>query len=276
MFKQFRGGNFQFDEKHRSGRPATVTTESDVEKVKQLVLKDRKISVRKILAIKRVTAWRIVSRKLKMQKIRPIRNPHTLTQELMEERFNWCTAMLRQLRTRNAKSSVVTSDETYLFFEQVRGGKEWTFEHKDTPRQTKHMRYTWKKRMYYLFFNSKGIVHVAFRPLNVAANSADYQVQLARVIENLGRDASKIVIHDDNARIHTSNSVVEFYRKIGLRRLTHPRYSPDLAPNDFWLISKLKRALDGKYIATEQELFDEVMKILKSIPAHEFARCFNE
>ena len=65
LFKQFRVGNFQFDEKPRSGRPATVTTESDVEKVKQLVLKDRKISVRKIskiLAIKRVTAWRIVSR----------------------------------------------------------------------------------------------------------------------------------------------------------------------------------------------------------------------
>ena len=211
-----------------------------------------------------------------MQKLRPIRNLHTLTQEYMEERLNWCIAVLRHLRTRNAKSSVVTSDETYLFFEQVHGGKEWTFEHEDTPRQTKHMRYTWKKRMYYLFFNSKGIVHVAFRPLNVAANSADYQVQLARVIENLGGVASKIVIHDDNARIHTSNSLVKFYRKTGLRRLTHPRYSPDLAPNDFWLIRKLKRALDGKYFAIEQELFDEVMKILKSIPAHEFARCFNE
>ena len=58
--------------------------------------------------------------------------------------------------------------------------------------------------------------------------------------------------------------------------MTHPRYSSDLAPNDFWLIRNLKRAMDGKYIQGQQKLYLKAMKILKSIPAQEFARSFDE
>ena len=56
--------------------------------------------------------------------------------------------------------------------------------------------------------------------------------------------------------------------------MTHPRYSPDLARNDFWLIRKVKCELSGKNIYDKKEL-DEVMKILTSIPAEEYVRCYS-
>lgn len=153
---------------------------------------------------------------------------------------------------------------------------EYRFEGEEYPEAVKMARYTYKKRMFYLFFNRKGIIQVDYCPLNKAANSRNYLDQIQKVFENSGGDHSKIIIHDDNAPIRGAKLVQNYYARTGIERMTHPRYSPDLAPNDFWLIRKLKRAMDNKYIENERELYEEVMKILTSIPAQAYARCFDE
>lgn len=138
-------------------------------------------------------------------------------------------------------------------------------------------RFTTKKRMFFIFFNRKKVVHVDFQPINNAAKSFDYKEQLNTVIGVLGGDTANVVIHDDNARIHTSKEMKTYYRQNNLSRLTHSRFSPDLAPNDFWLIRKLKRALDNeKYIDDIVELYTKVCEILRNIPPEEFERCYNE
>ena len=75
-----------------------------------------------------------------------------------------------------------------------------------------------------------GVVHIAFLPMNQAANSIDYKEQVKSVISKQGNN---FCLHDDNARIHTSKLMQEFYVDSGLKRLGHPPYSPDLAPNEF-------------------------------------------
>ena len=39
--------------------------------------------------------------------------------------------------------------------------------------------------------------------------------------------------------------------------LLHPFYSPDLAPNDYWLFTNLKRMLQGKRFGSNKEVISE-------------------
>lgn len=127
----------------------------------------------------------LVIKKLRGEKFRPIKDPHKLTPELKTERLEWCQRMLKKYSNGENMDAIVTGDETYLFFEQTHGGKEWRFEYEDYPREPKMMRYTQKKRMFHLFFNRRGIVHVSYRRLNKAANAKSYRAQISEVVKKL-------------------------------------------------------------------------------------------
>ena len=278
-FNEFKNGKFMFEDLPKSGRPITVTNEKNIKRIQIHLKRDRKVTIKNLSAktrIKKSSIRIIIARKLKALKLRPLMNPHKLTDEMKRERLEWCLKMQKMYPTLESMEEIVTGDETYLFFEQEKLGKEWTFPHEDTPRATKMMRYTQKKRMFYLFFNQKGIVHVAYRPLNQAANAEDYVLQLGIVKEKLGKYGIEIVIHDDNSRVHTAKLTYDYYMKTGMSRMSHPRYSPDLAPNDFWLIRKLKSALCTKKYSNVDFLYENSLKILKKIPSREYKRCFEE
>jgi histone-lysine N-methyltransferase SETMAR len=49
-----------------------------------------------------------------------------------------------------------------------------------------------------------------------------------------------------NAPVHTSIAAKAAVQCCGLQELNHPPYSPDLAPSDYFLFSKLKSDLLGK------------------------------
>ena len=44
----------------------------------------------------------------------------------------------------------------------------------------------------------------------------------------------------DNAPVHNPILVTDYLTKMGIKTFPHPPYSPDLAPCDFWLFSKLR------------------------------------
>ena len=48
------------------------------------------------------------------------------------------------------------------------------------------------------------------------------------------------ILHHDNAPARTALSVREFLATKQITVLEHPAYSPDLAPSDFFLFSKIK------------------------------------
>ncbi|UYV75786.1 hypothetical protein LAZ67_13001348 [Cordylochernes scorpioides] len=54
------------------------------------------------------------------------------------------------------------------------------------------------------------------------------------------------ILHVGNARPHTAHVVLQFLAKHSTIQIPHPPYSPDLAPNDFFLYPKLKRNLKGR------------------------------
>ncbi|UYV83045.1 TIGD4 [Cordylochernes scorpioides] len=54
------------------------------------------------------------------------------------------------------------------------------------------------------------------------------------------------ILHVGNARPHTAHVVLQFLAKHSTIQIPHPLYSPDLAPNDFFLYPKLKMNLKGR------------------------------
>jgi histone-lysine N-methyltransferase SETMAR len=53
------------------------------------------------------------------------------------------------------------------------------------------------------------------------------------------------ILHHDNAPAHKVFSIKQCLAKKSFREIDHPPYSPDLAPNGFWLFPKMKCALKG-------------------------------
>jgi hypothetical protein len=64
------------------------------------------------------------------------------------------------------------------------------------------------------------------------------------------------VLHHDNAPAHSSFLVRNFLAKNETTIVPQPPYSPDLAPADFFLFSKLKCILKGRRFDT----FNEIQK----------------
>ena len=58
--------------------------------------------------------------------------------------------------------------------------------------------------------------------------------------------------------------------------LTHPPYSPDLAPCDFALFPKLKDELKGKHFNDLDELRSESIRILYSYPVEWFDQVYRQ
>ena len=84
-------------------------------------------------------------------------------------------------------------------------------------------------------------------------------------------------MHQDNAPAHASQEV-QTTIKIQLESeiLTHPPYSPDLAPCDFALFPKLKEELKGKHFNDLDEQRSESTGILYSYPVEWFDRVYRQ
>jgi hypothetical protein len=56
--------------------------------------------------------------------------------------------------------------------------------------------------------------------------------------------------------------------------LEHPAYSPDVTPSDFFLFSKIKEILKGRYFDDIDDIRSNTTAALKAIPQNQFQNCF--
>jgi len=66
----------------------------------------------------------------------------------------------------------------------------------------------------------------------------------------------------------------EFLATKQITVLEHPAYSPDLAPNDFFLFPKIKEILKGMHFDDIGDIRSNTMAALKDIPQNQFQNCF--
>ncbi|UYV70435.1 hypothetical protein LAZ67_7002975 [Cordylochernes scorpioides] len=83
------------------------------------------------------------------------------------------------------------------------------------------------------------------------------------------------ILHVDNARLHTAHVVLQFLAKHSTIQIPHPPYSPDLAPNDFFLYAKFKMKLKGRKFDNVDMIQAESKATLRNLSKSDFISCFD-
>ncbi|GFS02957.1 transposase [Elysia marginata] len=88
------------------------------------------------------------------------------------------------------------------------------------------------------------------------------QVKSAINEQRLKVSTSRTLLLHDNAGPHKARATTQSLHELGIQVLSHPAYSPDLAPCDFWLLTILKdRLAEGKF-----DRIQDLTKVVNSEP----------
>ena len=115
---------------------------------------------------------------------------------------------------------------------------EW--HHADSPSTRKFRRAgSAKKIMAGVFWDSEGILLIVCIPRGQTVIGTYYSSLLPKLWQNI-KDKRRgtlraVIIHHDNAAVHTCELTTAEIRQCGFETLIHPLYSPDLAPSYFHL-----------------------------------------
>ena len=85
-----------------------------------------------------------------------------------------------------------------------------------------------------------------------------------------------IIYHHDNAPAHRAVDTVDTIDFLGMERLPHAPYSPDLAPMDFALFPRLKSEMCGKRYDDLDDLRMEVRRLMSSYKKEWFRDVFSK
>ena len=250
--KRFKEGREDVEDDPRSGRPSTSKTEENVERVRQKVRSDRRLTVRMIaneLSMNSERVWTIITEELGMRKICTKMVPRLLTDEQKERRVEVCQDILTRLETDpNLLGRTITGDESWIFEYDPftkRQSLEWKSPTSPRPKKAR-MSKSKVKVMLIAFFDVRGIVHKEFLPQGQTINQHIYKDILRRLMRSVREkrqelwDEKSWVLHHDNAPSHNALSIREFLAKNNIAVMDQPPYSPDLAPCDFF-VSKTQR-----------------------------------
>jgi hypothetical protein len=136
-----------------------------------------------------------------------------------------------------------------------------------------------KKVVIWICFFRSGIESLVFLPPRETFNReffvekvlADFDEEVA---QNRPKNPSRgTFLHFDSAM---PLRAPQDFDRLGITRLSHPSYSPDLVPCDFWIFKTRKRRLERCMFRDPVEVMTAVSTILSKIPLDEFISVFDE
>ncbi|KAJ4426506.1 hypothetical protein ANN_27320, partial [Periplaneta americana] len=268
-FNRFKDGRTSAESEQRCGRPQTARSAAVVERVRNLVMADHRLTVREIaeeVGVSKDSAHAILRDDLNMNRVAAKFVPKLLSPEQKDLR---CDVAQDLLDTANTDpgflNTVITGDESWVYGydpETKRQSSQW--KHPESPRPKKVRQVRSKiKVMLTVFFDVRGIVHHEYA-------SEGQTVTKEHV------DGNNWHLHHDNAPAHSSQLIHTFLAKHGITTVRQPPYSPEMAPCDFWLFPKLKTLLKGSRFESREEIMRNATTELNTIPKEDFQRCFRQ
>lgn len=248
-FEKFRSGDFSLKDEHRSGRPYEV----DDDQIKAIIESDRHTTVREI-AERLNVSHPTIERHLKclgLVKKLDIWVPHELKEIHLTQRINICDLHLKRNEIESFLKRIITGDEKWIVYNNVNRKRSWS-RRDEPPQTTSKADIHQKKIMLSVWWDWKGVVYFELLPRNQTIDSNVYCRQLdklnAAVKEKRPELINRkgVIFHQDNARPHTSLVTRQKLLRLGWEVMSHPPYSPDLAPSDYHLFRSLQNSLDGK------------------------------
>ena len=255
----FKHGRISVFDQERPGRPSEISDDKKIQ-LAETIKTNRRITTRAIsdaLNVSKGTVYALM-KDLGIRKLCSRFVPHFLTEEMMRNRLTCCEenlALLSELGN-DFLSDIVTMDETPLSLysaESKRESMEWKFPHETSSRKLRSSTSHRKALMLTIFWDRRGVVSVDFT--DGTCNSEYYIQQMLAARKNRRKSRSRdLFLLQDNASVHTSNKSQSAIQKAGFKVLSHPPYSPDLAPSDFYLFAHLKKRLRGTHFQDKEEL----------------------
>lgn len=99
---------------------------------------------------------------------------------------------------------------------------------------------------------------------------------LPEVISEIRKKIPKrrIILHHDNASSHTSAHTTAYLAGEKIELMGHAPYSPDLAPNDFFLFPQIKTKLRGQRFSSPDEAVEAFKSHVLQVPQLEWKKCY--
>jgi histone-lysine N-methyltransferase SETMAR len=248
-FAKFRTGEEGLRDKNRSGRPLAY----NLEDFRQTIEGNPRTSVRRLeteLLLSKSTYWNHLHRIGKANR-RARKVPRELTAEQKQRRIDLCRQLRQNAFDGRFYGRIITCDEKWIFFQNPDHANQWI-----TPGQpalpVPKINSFGKKVMLSVWWNSEGMVHFEMIPNGRSITAALYCQQLDRVQESLRLNypalvsRNQVVFLQDNAKPHTALLTKAKLDELGWEVLSHPPYSPDLAPSDYHLFRSMEHFLRGR------------------------------
>ncbi|XP_011165249.1 histone-lysine N-methyltransferase SETMAR-like [Solenopsis invicta] len=240
------------------------------------MMDDRRVKVREIasaVGISNERVHNILHQHLDISKLSARCVPRLLTLDQKRNRVKCCKDGLQLFRknTQNFKRRFVTVDETWIHYytpETKEQSKQWGTKEESAPKKAKIVPSA-GKIMATVFWDSQGIILIDYLEKSKTITGAYYSSLLDRLKTKLQEKCPRLahkkdLFHHDNAPAHASAVVVAKLMKIGFQLVSHPPYSPDLAPLDYYLFPNLKKWLTGKRFYSNKEVIAKTNAIFQT------------
>ncbi|XP_011859854.1 PREDICTED: putative uncharacterized protein FLJ37770 [Vollenhovia emeryi] len=282
--KLFKDGRESVEDKPRAGRPSTSRTDDNVQRVRDVLNSNRRLSVRMIadqIGIDKMIVHTIITEDLAIRKICAKFVPKVLTDDQKQRRVSACEDLLQRVEEDlDFLDNVITGDESWIFEydpETKRQSAEWHTAASPRPKKAR-MSKSRVKALLIVFFDVKGVVYQEFVPPGQTVNGAFYLEVLKRLTRRVNRVRPAIAanwkLHHDNAPRHSCFLVTDYLIKIGITTVSQPPYSPDVAPADFFLFPKVKTTFKGRYHGTLHTVKQACTRALKDIAESDYQGAF--
>jgi histone-lysine N-methyltransferase SETMAR len=177
-------------------------------------------------------------------------------------------------------TSAITGDECWLYgydSETKQISSQWKTA-SSRPKKARQMKSS-VKNMLIAFFDTEGLVHHEYVPRGQTVNKEFYKTVPQRPRDAVRRHrpekwrSGNWILHHDKAPAHRAITTNEFLVEKNIPSLSHPPYSPDLAPCDF-LFPQLKKTMKGRRFDYNEEIEADATKQLRAITKTDTQRCF--
>ena len=188
--KEFREGRDRVENQPHPRRPRTSITSENVTRVEQLILDNRRITVREIseaVGISVGSVEDIVHKELQFSKVSARWVPRILTSEQRAKRVEVCNDLLQRYEEEGETflESILTCDETWVHYstpESKKASMQW--KRKGSPPPVKAKRTpSAGKVMATVFWDFKGVLHVDFLYTQKTINAQYYSNLLTQDVK---------------------------------------------------------------------------------------------
>jgi histone-lysine N-methyltransferase SETMAR len=261
---KFDSGDYSVEDQPKSGRPS----ELDLSALKDLVESDPELTIREMAAELHHSTSVVWEGLHKINKKRKLGRwvPHELTDWDKERRVDMSLSLLTlQGNDYSWLDHLVTGDEKWVLYDNHVRHAQWVDadeQPSDTPKPELHQ----KKVMLSIWWGVSGPIYWELLPEGQTINAEYYAEQLRRlklkIVKKHGAQWKVMLLHD-NARPHVAKKVKSQLASFGWTVLSHPPYSPDLAPSDYHLFSAMQNTFKDIMFDNRDEVEIVIKKFIK-------------